>query len=244
MNRTILITGGSTGLGADMAVDLAKGNRIVIHYCSSADAAKGVSEQVQAAGGTPYLVQADLTNENGAATIANFVQDNLDSKLDVLINNAGALIRRQTVEELSWDLMQECFTLNVFSLMRLTSLCVPFLRKGTDPQIINLTSIAMRHGAPTATIYGASKGAVDSFTRGCAKELAPDIRVNAIAPGVIETPFHEKVSTPEQLVKFAGMSALQRNGKAAHITSVVRLLIENDFITGETIDVNGGLLMR
>ena len=79
--------------------------------------------------------------------------------------------------------------------MMLTSLCIPLLEKGSDPCIVNVTSVAIRHGAPTATFYGAAKAALDSFTRGIAKELAPTIRVNSVAPGVIITPFHDKVST-------------------------------------------------
>ena len=102
----------------------------------------------------------------------------------------------------------------------------------------------MHHGAPTATIYGGAKSAIDSFTRGVAKELAPDIRVNAVAHGVIETPFHDKVSTPERLQTFKNDTPLKTNGQAIHIVMAIKMLIENDFITGETIDVNGGLFMR
>jgi len=110
--------------------------------------------------------------------------------------------------------------------------------------IINISSIAMRHGAPSATIYGACKGAIDSFTRGLANELAPKIRVNAVAPGVIDTPFHKKVSTPEKMKKFKEITPIKRIGEAIHIAKTIKFLIENDFITGETIDVNGGLFMR
>ncbi|GAI68031.1 unnamed protein product, partial [marine sediment metagenome] len=94
------------------------------------------------------------------------------SKLDILINNAGGLIRRQAAQELEWKLMLETFSLNTFSTMKISSLCIPLLKKGEDPNIINISSIAMRNGAPSATIYGACKGAIDSFTRGLAKELA------------------------------------------------------------------------
>jgi 3-oxoacyl-[acyl-carrier protein] reductase len=128
--------------------------------------------------------------------------------------------------------------------MTLTSKCIPLLEKGTDPSVINVSSIAMRHGAPSATIYGASKGALDSFTRGIAKELAPGIRVNAVAPGVIETPFHDRFSTKERMVTFAESTPLKRNGKPTHIAKAIQFLIENDFITGETVDVNGGLFMQ
>ena len=244
MSRTILITGASTGLGAAMAQRLAADNCIVVHFNRSAPEAQQVARQVKQAGGTAVLVQADLSCERGCDTVAQAVANSCDGRLDVLINNAGSLIRRQAVRDLSWDLMQQTFSLNVFSVMRVTALCIPYLEKGDDPNIINISSIAMRHGAPTATIYGATKGALDSFTRGAAKELAPTIRVNAIAPGVIETPFHEAVSTAEQLERFRASTPLQRNGQAIHIARAAQFLIENDFVTGETIDVNGGLFMH
>jgi 3-oxoacyl-[acyl-carrier protein] reductase len=166
------------------------------------------------------------------------------NRLDVLVNNAGGLVQRQGVGELEWGLMERVFALNVFSAMMVTRLCLPLLERGKDPCVVNISSIAARTGAPTATIYGAAKGAVDSLTRGMAAELAPGIRVNAVAPGVIETPFHEKVSTPERMHKFAADTPLGRNGKAVHVAKAIAFLIDDEFLTGETIDVNGGLYMR
>jgi len=141
-------------------------------------------------------------------------------------------------------LMEEIFALNTFSAMLITSRMLPLLRKGTDPSVVFLTSVAARTGAPGATIYGSCKGALDSLTRGLAKELAPEIRVNAVAPGVIETPFHEKVTSPERMKQFAESAPLGRNGQATSIAQTIRFIIENDFMTGETVDVNGGMYMR
>jgi len=104
-----------------------------------------------------------------------------------------------------------------------SSFCIPLLEKGKNPCIINLTSIAVRHGAPTATIYGASKGAVDVFTRGLAKELAPTIRVNAVAPGVIVTPFHDGVTPPERMEQFREAAPLGRNGESKEIATAISL---------------------
>ena len=243
MKQTILVTGGSTGIGAETARTLAGGNLLIVHYYSSKDAAEDVAKAVQAAGGEAVTVQADLRTEAGCEEVAACVRSHAEA-LDVLVNNAGGLIKRQAVDELSWELMSEIFSLNVFSLMKMTSLCVPLLHEAEAPCIVNISSVAARSGAPSATIYGAAKGAVDSFTRGCAKELAPKIRVNAVAPGVIETPFHEKVSTPERMAQFREAAALKRNGVAADIAQAVAFLIENDFATGETIDINGGMYMR
>ena len=242
MSKSVLITGASTGIGAATARRLAPGNRILIHYNASREAAERVAAAVQAAGGTPQLIRADLSSEAGCRTVAEFAGDG--GHLDVLVNNAGGLVRRAAADGLQWQLMQEIFALNAFSTMMLSSLCVPLLQMGTDPCIVNVTSIAIRHGAPTATIYGASKGAIDTFTRGLAKELAPKIRVNAVAPGVIDTPFHHQVTPPEKMAQFQAATPLGRNGRPEDVSHAIGFLIENPFLTGETLDVNGGLFMR
>jgi 3-oxoacyl-[acyl-carrier protein] reductase len=229
MSKIILITGASTGLGAETARLLAFQNEIIVHYYSSQKEAEKVAADVEIKGGKSFLVQADLSQEEGCLK---------------LFNNAGGLIRREAAKELEWKLMIETFSLNTFSTMKLSSLFIPWLEKGNDPCIINISSIAVRHGAPGATIYGACKGAIDSFTRGLAHELAPTIRVNAVSPGVIDTPFHKKVSTPEKMKSFKESTPLKQIGEAIHIAKTIEFLINNDFITGETIDVNGGLFMR
>jgi 3-oxoacyl-[acyl-carrier protein] reductase len=244
MPKTILITGASTGIGAETARYLAKDNTIIVHYNASRDAAEKVAQDVRQAEGQAHLIQADVTSNTGCTALIDTVSQNFDH-LDALVNNAGGMFHRHPINEgFEWEFMERIFALNTFSVMKLTSLCLPLLKKGSDPSIVNITSVAIRHGAPTATIYGAAKSALDSFTRGIAKELAPDIRVNAVAPGVIETPFHEKVSTPEQLETFKSRTPVGKNGQSIHIAQAINLLIENDFMTGETIDVNGGIYMR
>lgn len=243
MSKVILITGASTGLGAETARHLAGGNQIFVHYCASGEAAQKVAADVEAKGGTAQPVQADLSKEAGCRSLFEAVAAKTD-KLDLLVNNAGGLIKRQTAREYEWRLMEETFALNTFSAMMVTSLFIPLLEKGEAPCIVNISSVAMRHGAPTATIYGASKAALDSFTRGLAKELAPGIRVNAVAPGVIITPFHDKVSSPEQIETWRKACPLQRNGDPVHVAQAIKFIMENDFLNGETIDVNGGLFMR
>jgi 3-oxoacyl-[acyl-carrier protein] reductase len=243
MSKTILITGASTGIGAETARILAEGNEIFVHYFSSKEPAEKVAADVVERGGKAHLIQADLSKEDGCRELVKAVSS-LTDKLDVLFNNAGGAIEKKTVRELDWGLMEQIFALNTYSTMMVTTLCLPLLEKGQAPCIINMSSVAIRHGAPMATTYGASKSAVDSFTRGIAKELAPTIRVNAVSPGVIQTPFHEKVSTPEQMQTWRELNPLKRHGEAIHVAQAVKFLIEDDFVNGETIDINGGLFMR
>ena len=243
MSKSILITGAGTGIGAETARLLSEINEIFVHYHSSVDAAKKVAADVDQRGGKAFLIQADLSKEDGCRKLVEAVASQTD-KLDVLFNNAGGLIERKNAHELEWGHMERIFELNTYSTMMITTLCIPLLEKGENPCIINMSSIAIRHGAPSATIYGASKAAIDSFTRGIAKELAPAIRVNAVAPGVILTPFHDKVTAPEKLEEFRKINPLQKNGEAIHIARAVKFFIENDFVNGETIDINGGVFMR
>lgn len=243
MEKIILITGAGTGIGSETAKLLAKGNTVIVHYNSSREKAELTAKAVEKEGGKALLVQGDLRTEEGCRKTAAFVETNC-GRLDVLVNNAGGLVQRRPIRDIDWNLMVDIFALNSYSAIMMTSLCVPLLEKGTDPNIVNITSIVVRHGAAGATLYGASKGAIDVFTRGAAKELAPKIRVNAVAPGVIDTPFHDKVSTPEQMKAWGEANPLKRNGLPLHIARGVKFLIEDDFVNGETVDINGGLFSR
>lgn len=241
MSRVILITGASTGIGAATALRLARGNRLLLHHHQTP--IDPVAKAVREKGGEAWGLRADLSVESGCRELMSAVREHAES-LDVLVNNAGALLERHSVETVRWELMERIFSLNTFSAMLLTRLAVPLLMHGTSPCIVNVTSVAARNGAPTATLYGAAKGALDSFTRGSARELAPRIRVNAVAPGIILTPFHERYTSPERLEAMLANTPLGEHGESEHIADAVAFLIENTFITGETVDVNGGLFMR
>lgn len=241
--KQILITGASTGIGAATARELAEGNTVYIHYNHSEDEARAVAEEVSRRDGTPELLKADLSTDDGCVQLAEQVKERTDS-LDLLVNNAGGLLARHSIEETTWEIAQASFELNVFSAMRLTALLTPLVKKGQEPLIIYITSVAARTGSPSATTYASAKGALDTYTRGVAKALAPDVRVNAISPGIIFTPFHEKSTSDEQLQKFLNAIPLERGGEPEEIARAVRFIMETPFMTGETVDINGGMYMR
>src|SRR2546423_1184989 len=140
-------------------------------------------------------------------------------------------------------ILADPFALNALSTMRLTSLCRSLLEGGDGACVVNVTSIAVRHGAPSATAYGAAKAAVDAFTRGAAKELAP-IRVNAVAPGMIDTAFHDRVTSKALMRQFVEATPLRCLGTPEMVARTIKFVVENEFMTGETVDCNGGLFMR
>lgn len=241
--RTVVITGAATGIGAATARRLAPGNRLLLHYHASRDDALALRAELAGRCASVDVVGADLTTDAGCALLVDAIRERF-AALDVLVNNAGGMIVRQPVRELAWAHLHDTFALNAFSTMRLTGLCVELLERGRNPCVVNVTSIAMRHGAPSATAYGAAKAALDAFTRGAANELAPRVRVNAVAPGIIDTRFHARVTPPAKMTQFIASTPLQRAGTVADVAQTIGFLVESDFITGETIDCNGGLAMR
>lgn len=243
MSKRILVTGGARDIGGATARALAPRARLLIHCNRSRDAAEALAQSLVETADEVQVVQADLATDRGCEQLRDAATSRLGA-LDVLVNNAGGMIERQSVGELTWKHLADTFALNTFSTMRLTSLCRELLERGADACVVNVTSIAMRHGAPSATAYGASKAAIDSFTRGSAKELAPKVRVNAVAPGMIDTAFHDKVTSPSLLRTFVDATPLQGLGTAEMVARTVKFVVENEFMTGETVDCNGGLFMR
>jgi 3-oxoacyl-[acyl-carrier protein] reductase len=241
--KTVVITGAATGIGAETARQLAAGNRLLLHYHASRDDALALQAELAPLCAGVDIVGADLTTDAGCAELFDTIRARFET-LDVLVNNAGGMIVRQSVRALTRAHLLDTFALNAFSAMHLTGLCVELLERGRNPCVVNVSSIAMRHGAPSATAYGASKAAVDSFTRGAASELAPRVRVNAVAPGIIDTRFHERVTPPAKMEQFIANTPLRRAGTVVDVARTIRFLVDNEFITGETIDCNGGLAMR
>ncbi len=245
--QRVLVTGASTGIGAAVAKGFgAEGARVAVHYNASADAANAVAEAVTALGGEAHLIGGDLSQRGAAEQVVADAADALGG-LDVLVNNAGALVRRAMLEELDDDLIDQVFDLNVRQLTHACRAAIPHLRQSAGC-IINTGSIAGRHGGgPGAGVYAAAKAWVQSVTRNLAKEFAAEgIRANAVAPGVIYTPFHERFSTAEQLESMRQTIPMARLGTPEECVGAYLFLASkaaSGYITGQVIEVNGGQLM-
>ncbi|WP_396430679.1 SDR family NAD(P)-dependent oxidoreductase [Limnohabitans sp.] len=248
-DKVVLITGSSTGIGAAAAVAFGKlGARVAVHYNSSKGPAEEVLKAVKATGAQAVLLQGDVMESTQCQRL---VDDTVKAfgRIDILINNAGALVQRVPIEEITDALFDNVVYLNVRSAMMCTAAAVAAMRKqGQGGGIINVTSVAARHGGGAgASLYAGSKGFVSTMTRGLAKELVKDkIRVNAVAPGVITTPFHERFSTPQMLEGFKATIPMNRLGTAEECAGAFVYLASEQmsgYVTGQIIEVNGGQYM-
>ena len=196
-NKVVLITGASTGIGAAAARAFGEqGSKVVVHYNASKDAADKVAREVKSAGGEALLVGGDVTK---SANVKRIVADALAGfgRIDILVNNAGGLVQRTKIEDYSEDFLHQVLDLNVIQVAMFMHEVVPAMRKQGGGNVINVSSIAARHGGGGgAIVYAGAKGFISTATKGWAKELVGDkIRVNAESPGVITTPYHERYST-------------------------------------------------
>ena len=187
-------------------------------------------------------MQGDFRDPTDAGKAVEAAVHGLGAPVDILVNNAGSLIARSPIEEMDAELWKEVIDLNLSAVFFATKAALPHF--GRNARIVNVSSVAARHGGgPGAVAYATAKGGVMTMTRGLAKELAPrNIRVNAIAPGVIETPFHDRFSTPEMLETFRKGIPLGRLGTPEECAGAVLYLVSPlaSYVTGQTIDINGG----
>jgi len=246
--KSVLITGASTGIGAAAARAFAKaGCRVAIHYNASLNRAEEVAADVRFSGAQAFLVRGDFTSSATAREVVDATAAHFGG-LDILINNAGGLVRRVPIAEIDDAFFDAVMNLNVRSLVAACSAAVPHMRQQGRGSIINVTSIAARHGGGSgAVMYAAAKGFVSTFTRGLSKEVVKDgIRVNAVSPGVITTPFHERYSTPAMLETFKATIPMGRLGTADECAGAFVFLASDllsGYVTGQVLEVNGGQLM-
>jgi 3-oxoacyl-[acyl-carrier protein] reductase len=249
LNGVALVTGGGAGLGRACALTLGqRGARVAVHYMKSRSGAEEVVAMLKAAGSEAHTFQGDLTKSADVTTLVDAVTARFGA-IDILVNNAGDLIERKPLLEMSDELFHAVMDVNVtsaFLMCRAVARGMVSRKRGT---IINMSSLAAWNGGgPGAGAYSAAKGAVVSLTKALAKELAPHgIRVNCVAPGLIgETAFHGRFTPPAAFENAAKGVLLGRAGTPEEVATVVAFLASPDssFLTGETIEINGGMNMR
>lgn len=245
--RTALVTGASTGIGHATALELAAlGARVIAHYNASREPAERLAARIREAGGECHSIQADLISPDAAEALAREVLERF-GPVDVLINNAGGMLQRSDPAQVTRELWQQVFDLNVTSLFLLTRAFLPGMRERRWGRVVNVSSIAAHTGGGGgAAHYAAAKAAVHALTKAFAKEAAADgVTVNSVAPGVIDTPFHQRYSTPERLRALAAGIPLGRLGTPEEVAAVIAFLATPaaSYIVGEMIEVNGGQLM-
>jgi 3-oxoacyl-[acyl-carrier protein] reductase len=246
--KTAVVTGASRGIGAATAIQLAQRGaaRVVIHYNSHRAGAEETAAAVRQAGAEAVLIGANLGAVDG---IQQFVAE-LGShapEVDLLVNNAGSLVKRARLAEYTGELFDEVMNLNVKSAWFIAQAVAPAMIRKKAGVMVFLSSIAARNGGgPGATIYAAAKAAVAAITKGLAKELAPHgVRVNAISPGTVDNHFHEVFSTREVLNSVVAATPAGRLGTNEEMADTILYLCSDAsrYIHGQTIEINGGLYM-
>ena len=240
-NKTALVTGASRGMGRATALAFAAaGARVVVHYGRNADEAKSVVDQIRAAGGHADAVPADLAAPDGAHALAVLVRDLVGDRLDIIVANAG-ISKAAAMEEITVADFDSLFAVNVRAPYFLVQQLLPILGSGSN--IILLSSLGAHAAVGTLSAYAATKGAIDTLVKYFAAALGPrGIRVNAVAPGVIDTDMSNFTKTEEGRAIVQGMQALKRIGQPADVASVIAFLASDEarWITGDPIHVDGG----
>lgn len=243
-NKVAVVTGGARDIGRAVCVKLAEeGAKVVVNYFDDETDRDATLEAIKSVGGEAIAVYADVTKQKDIDNMVAKTKKAFGDKLDILVNVAGGLFARKTIDEVDEDFYNLVMNVNFRSTVFVTQAFKPMMGKGGT--IINFASQAGRDGGgPGAFLYAASKGAVSTFTRGLAKELGPQgIRVNALNPGMIATKFHDDFTKDQVRVNVANATPLKREGTAKEVADLVAYLASDEasFLTGNNVDINGGL---
>ena len=247
MNPSVLVTGGSRGIGAAAAVLAAqRGWDVAINYTRDADAAERVAAQVRAVGRRALVIQADVAEEPEVLAMFAAV-DREFGRLSGLVNNAGVVDMPARVDEMSLQRLQRMFAINLtgsFLCAREAVRRMSTRHGGAGGAIVNLSSAASKLGSPGQYVdYAASKAGVDLMTLGLAREVATEgIRVNAVRPGIIDTEIHASGGLPDRARQVAPQVPMQRAGSADEVAQAIVWLLSDEasYTTGAVLDVTGG----
>ncbi len=241
--KVVIVTGGARDIGQQTSIKLAnEGASVCINYFNSQETAKETLKIIEDKGGKAIIVKGDMTKQDDINNLVTKCHESFGKHIHALVNVAGGLVARKKMKDMDLDFWNYVLTLNLSSVFLVTQAVLPYMPEGGT--IINFSSQAARDGGGMgATAYAASKGAVLTYARGLAKELGPKkIRVNCVSPGLINTTFHDTFTKPEVREKVASETPLRREGEANEIADLVVYLASDNssFITGESIEINGG----
>jgi len=241
--KTAIVTGGGRDIGRACVMRLAKaGANVVINYHSSSAGADSAVAEIEAAGGKAIALQGDMTSQDDVDALVAKTVDAFGS-VDSLMHVTGGLVARKTTEEATLEHWNTVMTLNTTSLFMIVKATLPHMNEGGS--IVTFASQAGRDGGgPGSSAYAASKGAVMTYTRSLAKELGPKIRVNSLCPGMIDTDFHNIFTKDEVRSHVANITPLKREGSSEDVANLAVFLASDEaaFMTGNNVDINGGLL--
>ncbi|MEH0152795.1 glucose 1-dehydrogenase [Limibacter armeniacum] len=242
--KVAIVTGGARDIGRAISIKLASlGVKVVVNYYNNPEEAQETIEMIKEAGGEAIAVQGDMTKNTDILTLVSETVNTYGDQIHILVNVAGGLVARKTIEEMDEAFWDNMMTLNLKTVFMVTKAVKPYMPQGSS--IVNFASQAGRDGGgPGAAAYATAKGAVMTYTRALAKEFGPQqIRVNALCPGMISTTFHDTFTKDEVRTKVAASTPLRREGEAREVADLVAYLAseESSFLTGNNIDINGGL---
>ena len=243
-NKTAVVTGGARDIGRAISLRLAaEGVKVCINYCHNEAAAQETLELIRRAGGEAMLFKADVTKAAEVKAMMAAAAERFGGKIDILVNYAGGIMGRKTIQEQDEAWYEALMDLNFKSCWLCTKEVLEYMDRGA---IVNISSQAARDGGgPGSSIYACGKAAMLCHTRAMAKELGPrGIRVNAVCPGMINTYFHDTFTSPESRQALHRSAPLRREGEASEVADLVCYLISKNssYLTGNGIDINGGCL--
>lgn len=243
-NKIAIVAGGARDIGRAVSEKLAAGGaKVVVNYFRNKDDGEATVAAIEAAGGTAIAVAGDMTKQADVENLVKVTRKTYGDSIDILVNVVGGLGARKSLEEMDLEFFESIMRLNVSSAFLMSKFVTPHM--GDGGSIVNFASLAGRDGGgPGAAAYSASKGAVMTFTRALAKELGPrNIRANCVCPGMIATTFHDTFTKDAVRANVAAGTPLRREGQASEVADLVAYLAspESSFVTGASVDINGGL---